>query len=84
MHSDFFFGVIVAQTERIQNSECDEAGILFDLDDGIPDSCVLHEHLAHSKEQCRPRIRNNPHIFTALVDACVRDGIGMAGKQDEK
>jgi hypothetical protein len=84
MHPDFFFDVSVAQTERLRNSVSAKVGIPFRLADGIPNSCVLHEHLVHSKEQCRPRIRNNAHIFKALIDACVQDGLGMAEEKDEK
>ena len=71
MHTDFFLEVVLAQAERFQNSACAKAGIPFELADGIPNSCVLHEHLVHGKEQYRPRIRNNAHIFKGLVEICV-------------
>ncbi|KAG9195895.1 hypothetical protein G6011_01016 [Alternaria panax] len=44
----------------------------------VPHSCVLHE------EQCRKRIRDHPHIFTARIDACVQDTSGMAEERDEE
>jgi hypothetical protein len=83
MHTDFAFDVSLVQAERLQNYQSKKDGIPFCLDDAVPDSCVLHEHLVNSKKQCRDRVRNNSHIFATLVDACVQDGRGMAAEKDD-
>jgi hypothetical protein len=83
MHTDFAFDVSLAQAQMLQNFQSQKDGIPFYLDNAVPNSCVLHEHLVHNKKQCRDRIRNNPHIFATLVNACVQDGLGMAAEKDD-
>jgi hypothetical protein len=84
MHADFTFDVSLAHAERFQNYGSQNHGIPFNLEDALPNSCVLHEHLVRSKEQYRDRIHNNPHIFATLVDACVQDALGMDAEQGEE
>jgi hypothetical protein len=83
MHTDFAFEVSLVQAQMLQNRQSEEDGMPFALDDAVPNSCVLHEHLVHGKKQCRDRIRNNPHIFATLVDGCVQDARGMASEQND-
>ena len=83
MHPDFYFDVTVAMAERFQDRALRQDGIVL-YKDCVPDSSVLHEQVVYKEEQYCHRIRQNMHIFTMLLNACVQDGLGMADEWVEK
>ncbi|KAF9695042.1 hypothetical protein EKO04_006998 [Ascochyta lentis] len=52
--------------------------ISVDISDILLSSCPYHDHSLISKEQCRKRIADRPHIFTAILDACAKDAVAAS------
>ena len=77
MNEDFAFDVMVVQNERLKETESSE-GMPFWLEDAMPNSCTLHEHLARDAANCRKRIRDQPYIFIGLIEMCAQDDLSIA------
>ncbi|KAI4944568.1 hypothetical protein J4E91_008571 [Alternaria rosae] len=77
MNEDFAFDIMAVQNERLK-------GMTFWLQDAVPNSCTLHEHLARDAAKCRHRIRDQPYIFAGLVEMCAQDAVSMAKESDEE
>ena len=83
MNEVFAFDVMVVQNERLKETESSE-GMPFWLEDAMPNSCTLHEHLVQDAEQCRKRIRDKPYIFTGLIEMCAQDALGITKEPGEE
>ncbi|KAI4708477.1 hypothetical protein J4E89_006533 [Alternaria sp. Ai002NY15] len=83
MNEDFAFDSMAVQNERLKKTQSSE-GMPAWLWQALPNSCTLHEHLARDAAKCRLRIRDQPYIFTGLVEMCVQDAVSMAKESDEK
>jgi len=75
MNEEFAFEVIVVQNQMLKNTRS-SGGLPLWLEDAVPDSCTLHEHLGQDAKQCRKRIRDQPYIFTGLIEMCAQDALG--------
>jgi hypothetical protein len=85
-NEEFAFDVTVVQADRCKYRATwgtRDFDMLW-LEDTVPHSCVLHEHLVLDEERCRKRIRDHPYVFTTLVYACVQDALGMAQEGDKE
>ncbi|KAI4678052.1 uncharacterized protein J4E88_006570 [Alternaria novae-zelandiae] len=87
MNEEFAFEVMVVQNQRLKDGESLEGmpseGMPFWLEEAMPDSCTLHEHLARDAAKCRERICDQPYIFTGLIEMCAQDALSMAKESDE-
>ncbi|KAH6866618.1 hypothetical protein BKA58DRAFT_388320 [Alternaria rosae] len=82
MNEDFAFEIMVVQNQRLKNLESSDH-MPLELEDAVPNSCILHEHLVQDARQCRKRIRDQPYILTGLIEMCVQDAVSMAKEFDE-
>ncbi|KAI4680546.1 hypothetical protein J4E81_010076 [Alternaria sp. BMP 2799] len=83
MNEDFAFDSTAVQNERLKKTQSSE-GMPAWLWQALPNSCTLHEHLGRDAAKCRLRIRDQPYIFTGLVEMCVQDAASTAKESDEK
>jgi hypothetical protein len=70
-HPEFIFGLMVAQSLRIENrlGGSKGRGIAFSDRIGMANSCLFHDHLELTGKECRNRIRESEDIFINLVKA---------------
>ncbi|KAI4609514.1 hypothetical protein J4E83_008684 [Alternaria metachromatica] len=83
MNAEFAFEVIVVQNQMLKNSRS-SGGLPLWLEDAVPDSCTLHEHLVQDAAQCRKRIRDQSHILTGLIEMCAADVVGITKESGEE
>ncbi|KAI4928972.1 hypothetical protein J4E85_005594 [Alternaria conjuncta] len=82
MNEEFAFEVIVVQNQMLKDN-MSSGGLPLWMEDAVPDSCTLHEHLVQEAKQCRKRIRDQPYIFTGLIEMCAQDALGRTKKPGE-
>ncbi|KAF2024932.1 hypothetical protein EK21DRAFT_77713 [Setomelanomma holmii] len=80
LHKKFILDVMVAQAQRSQppnKSETKASKLVPQLArHGLKNSCVFHEHLLTTEEDCRCRLANSKFIFEAILDGCAKDAEG--------
>ncbi|KZM19387.1 uncharacterized protein EKO05_0002969 [Ascochyta rabiei] len=76
INPDIAFEVGVTYAEMVQGHQ--DHDILVDLSRSMPNSCLYHDHSLFDEEQCRKRIADRPHIFTAILVACAKDVRGAS------
>jgi len=54
------------------------------LEGAVPNACILHEHLVQDAEHCRKRVRDQPYIFTGLIEMCAQDASTTAKESEEE
>ncbi|KAJ4338729.1 hypothetical protein N0V95_007972 [Ascochyta clinopodiicola] len=76
LNPDLAFEVGVTYAKQAQGHKDHDVSV--DISTNLPNSCLFHEHSLVDQEQCRKRIANRPHIFTAILDACAKDVRGAS------
>jgi hypothetical protein len=72
LYLDLALEVGVAYADRVQK-HTDKCVMLVDISENLTNACLYHGHADLDEKQCRQRITNRPHIFTAILDACAKD-----------
>ena len=63
-------GITYAEKVQLANGKFE---ISVRLDDNLPNACPFRDHAVLDKEQCQKCIATRSHVFTAILDACVKD-----------
>jgi hypothetical protein len=77
LHKRFILDVMVAQAQRGQPPNKNETKMNKTVPQlarhGLKNSCVFHEHLNVTEEECRCRLANSKFVFDALLNGCVKE-----------
>lgn len=82
MNENFAFEVMVVQNQRLKYPESSDH-MPLELEDAVPNSYILHEHLVQDAGQCRKHIRDQPYILAGLIEMCAQDAVSMVKEFDE-
>ncbi|KAH7087856.1 hypothetical protein FB567DRAFT_443038 [Paraphoma chrysanthemicola] len=88
LHKRFILDVMVAQAQRGQPPNKNETKTNKTVPQlarhGLKNSCVFHEHLNVTEEECRCRLANSKFVFDALLNGCVKEAdnaLSMGSRQ---
>ena len=77
LHRRFVLDVMTTQAQRGQPPNKGESSATKLVPNlaryGLKNSCVFHEHLSTSEQDCRYRMATSKFIFDGMLDACVKE-----------
>lgn len=72
---DLAFEVGLVLAAKVQEHSSTQEPVPVHISDNLENSCLFHEHAVFDEKECRQRIAARPHIFTAILEACLEEAM---------